>query len=83
MVKTLEELRKKVLKNPENYGRFIFFDIKRKPICPVAIEIIPDYFDHYLSSDYYFSYAIKKLNCSERQLRAFTDWWDHLEIQEN
>ena len=78
MVKTLEELKEKVLRNPEKYGRFKYFDSNEKPICPIAIEIIPDYFKHYISTNFIVSYAAEKLNCSVAKIREFTDWWDSI-----
>ena len=74
MIKTLEELKAKVLRNPENYGKGSFFK-NGKPICPIAVEIIPDAEKLKRSC---VSLASERLKCSTQDIWNFTDWWDDL-----
>ena len=74
MIKTIKELKEKVLKNPGKYGRKQFFRNK-KPYCPIAVEIIPDECNN-ITRFGYVEEASKRLGCTRKEVWKFIKWWD-------
>ena len=78
MIKTLRGLKRKVLKNPENYGKDSFFTIEVKPNCPIAVEILPDPYDE----NFYIEKVAKRLNCTREQVWDFINAWDNGKLKD-
>ena len=76
MVKTLDELMEKVLRNPEKYGQDRFFNSDGKPCCPLVVEIIPDLCNRNFNDNNYVLISAYRLNCGIKDILDFMEWWD-------
>ena len=54
--------------------RDCFFDVNNKPVCPIAVEVIPDYFNE--PREGVALYAAEELGCTPKEVWVFIYWWD-------